>query len=155
MGLEKIRSVSKQGPYQLQVELSDGAGQQLPVARYLFRLDGEEQKFALHLEDEASPPQMSTGSSGIPFSTADRDNDLSEDVSCAKLLSGTTSSFRALMDGGTQTSHLHRLFLLQAVGGSAAAATGTSTADFPEGLAGRAESRREKCFGRQRDKDTL
>lgn len=91
MGLEKIRSVSKQGPYQLQVELSDGAGQQLPVARYLFQLDGEEKKFALHLVDEASSPQMS-GSSGIPFSTADRDNDLSEDVSCAKLLSGTTSS---------------------------------------------------------------
>lgn len=92
MGLEKIRSISKQGRYRLQVELSDGAGQQLPAARYLFRLDGEEQKFALHLEAEASSPQMSTGGSGIPFSTADRDNDLSEDVSCAKLLSGTTSS---------------------------------------------------------------
>lgn len=90
LGLEKIRSVSKQGPYQLQVVLSDGAGQRLPVARYPFRLDGEEKKFALHLEDEASSPQMSTGSSGIPFSTADRDNDLSEDLSCAKMLSGTT-----------------------------------------------------------------
>ncbi|TWW58104.1 angiopoietin-related protein 4-like [Takifugu flavidus] len=88
LGLEKIRSVSKQGPYQLQVELSDGAGQQLPVARYRFQLDGEEEKFALHLEDEAPSPRKSTGSSGIPFSTADRDNDLSEDVSCAKLLSG-------------------------------------------------------------------
>lgn len=92
MGLEKIRSVSKQGPHQLQVELSDGAGQQLPGARYRFQLDGEEEKFALHLEDEAPSPRTSTGSSGIPFSTADRDNDLSEDVSCAKLLSGTTSS---------------------------------------------------------------
>lgn len=92
MGLEKIRSLSQQGAYQLQVELSDGAGRQLPVARYPFRLDGEEKKFALHLEDEASSPQVSTGSSGIPFSTADRDNDLSQDLSCAKLLSGATSS---------------------------------------------------------------
>lgn len=93
MGLEKIRSVSKQGPYELQVELSDGDGQQLPVAQYRFQLDGEEKKFALHLQDETSSPQMSTGSSGIPFSTADRDNDLAEDINCAEVLSGTASTY--------------------------------------------------------------
>lgn len=90
MGLEKIHSVSKQGPYELQVELSDGAGQQLPVAQYGFQLDGEETKFALHLEDQTASPPMSTGYSGIPFSTVDRDNDLAVDVNCAKLLSGMT-----------------------------------------------------------------
>lgn len=90
MGLEKIHSVSKQGPYELRVELSDGAGPQLPVGRYRFQLDGEEQKFALHLEEETASTPMSTGSSGIPFSTADRDNDLAVKVNCAKLLSGMT-----------------------------------------------------------------
>lgn len=90
MGLEKIRSVSKQGPYELQVELSDEAGQQLPVARYAFQLGGEEDKFALHLEDKTASPPMTKGSSGIPFSTADRDNDLAVEVNCAEMLSGMT-----------------------------------------------------------------
>uniref|UniRef100_H3CXW4 Angiopoietin like 4 n=1 Tax=Tetraodon nigroviridis TaxID=99883 RepID=H3CXW4_TETNG len=88
LGLEKIRSVSKQGPYQLRVELSNGAGQQLPVARYGFHLDGEDKKFALRLEDETASPPATAGGSGIPFSTADRDNDLAVDVNCAELLSG-------------------------------------------------------------------
>lgn len=108
MGLEKMRSISEQGPYELQVELSDG-GQPLPVARYRFRLDGEEEKFALHLEDQSSSPQVSTGSSGVPFSTADRDNDLAADVNCAELLSGMYIGPRrpsgTVMDAGTQRSH--------------------------------------------------
>ncbi|XP_008277579.1 angiopoietin-related protein 4-like [Stegastes partitus] len=91
LGLENIRSVSKQGQYMLQVELSDEAGQQ-HEARFLFHLDGEEEKFALHLEQESSSgaqeKTMSTGASGLPFSTADSDNDLAADVNCAKLLSG-------------------------------------------------------------------
>lgn len=95
MGLENIHSLSKQGQYILQVELTDWAGQQLPVARYRFQLDGVEKKFTLHLEDESSSGVqekiMSTGASGLPFSTADRDNDLAADVNCAELLSGTTS----------------------------------------------------------------
>lgn len=156
MGLEKIRSLSKQGPYQLQVELSDGAGQQLPVVRYGFQLDGEEKKFALQLEDETASPPFTTGSSGIPFSTADRDNDLAVDVNCAELLSGMTppSTPEQRVNG-----HKHLIlliaFLLQAVGGSAAAAAGTLTADIPEGRAHRAESSRgnPRCFGRHRDED--
>lgn len=108
MGLEKIRSVSKQGPYELQVELRDGAGQKLPVARYGFQLDGEEAEFALHLEDEAASPPMLTGRSGIPFSTVDRDHDLAVDVNCAKLLSGMTPpSTPEQRDDGTQTSDFY------------------------------------------------
>ena len=97
LGLESIHSLSKQGQYVLQVELSDEAGQQ-QAARYGFQLDGEEKTFALHLEDEGESPSgvqeriMTTGASGLPFSTADRDNDLAADVNCAELLSGTTSS---------------------------------------------------------------
>ncbi len=95
LGLENIHSISRQGQYVLQVELSDWAGQQ-PVAHYRFQLDGEEKKFTLHLEDESSPQDqekvMTTGGSGLPFTTADRDNDLAADINCAELLSGMTAS---------------------------------------------------------------
>ncbi|XP_051232587.1 angiopoietin-related protein 4 [Dicentrarchus labrax] len=96
LGLENIHSLSKQGQYVLQVELSDWAEeqqqQQPAAARYRFQLEGEEQKFTLHLEEESSSEVqekiMTTGASGLPFSTADRDNDLAADVNCAELLSG-------------------------------------------------------------------
>ncbi|KAF3690748.1 Angiopoietin-related protein 4 Angiopoietin-like protein 4 Precursor [Channa argus] len=91
LGLENIHSLSKQGPYILQVELSDQSGQQ-QAARYQFQLDGEEEKFALHLKQEPSSGAqeeiMNTGASDLPFSTADRDNDLAADINCAQLLSG-------------------------------------------------------------------
>ncbi|XP_023147408.1 angiopoietin-related protein 4-like [Amphiprion ocellaris] len=91
LGLENIHSVSRQGQYILQVELSDESGQQ-QEARFQFHLDGEEMKFALHLEQDSSSgvqeKAMTTGASGLPFSTADRDNDLAADVNCAELLSG-------------------------------------------------------------------
>nr|XP_040039377.1 angiopoietin-related protein 4-like [Gasterosteus aculeatus aculeatus] len=92
LGLENIRALSSQGQHVLQVELSDCAGQRRLEARYRFRLDGEEEKFALHLEQEASPGAEETMAtpeeSGLPFSTADRDNDLASDGNCAALLSG-------------------------------------------------------------------
>ncbi|XP_041863206.1 angiopoietin-related protein 4-like [Melanotaenia boesemani] len=91
LGLDNIHSLSKQGEYILQVELSDEAGLQ-QAARYKFNLDGEEMMFAIHLEQESSSgPQekiISTGDSGLPFSTADRDNDLAADINCAEMLSG-------------------------------------------------------------------
>lgn len=76
----------------MQVQVSDQAGEQ-HTARYQFQLDGEEKKFALHLQQETpSGPEeeiMTTGAAGLPFSTADRDNDLSAEVNCAEQLSGT------------------------------------------------------------------
>lgn len=59
--------------------------------------------FALHLQQEASAGArekiLTTEASGLPFSTADRDNDLTADVNCAELLSGTTerSGFKDLI----------------------------------------------------------
>ncbi|XP_041791706.1 angiopoietin-related protein 4-like [Chelmon rostratus] len=92
LGLDNIHSLSKQGQYVLQVELSGLAGQQQAAARYRFQLDGEEKLFTLRLEEESSPGVQEeiimTGASGLPFSTADRDNDLAADVNCADLLSG-------------------------------------------------------------------
>uniref|UniRef100_A0A3B4YXE6 Angiopoietin-related protein 4-like n=1 Tax=Seriola lalandi dorsalis TaxID=1841481 RepID=A0A3B4YXE6_SERLL len=91
LGLENIHSLSKQGQYVLQVELSDWAGEQ-HMAHYRFLLDGEEKLFALHLEQETSSGAeeeiMTTAASGRPFSTADRDNDLTADINCAELLTG-------------------------------------------------------------------
>ncbi|XP_035032309.1 angiopoietin-related protein 4-like [Hippoglossus stenolepis] len=91
LGLENIRSLSTQGQYVLQVELSDRAGEQ-QTTRYQFNLDGEEKKYAVHLEQEASAGVQedifTTGASGVSFSTADRDNDLAADANCAELLSG-------------------------------------------------------------------
>lgn len=110
LGLENIHSLSKQGQYILQVELSDQAGEH-QAARYQFQLDGEEKKFALHLEQESSSGVqeeiMTTGASGLPFSTADNDNDLSADVNCAQLLSGTivsSSTSDALLPGNMKIS---------------------------------------------------
>ncbi|XP_037530437.1 angiopoietin-related protein 4 isoform X2 [Nematolebias whitei] len=91
LGLDNIHSLSRQGQYVLQVELSDEAGQQ-QIARYKFQLEGEDKMFALHLQQEASSGAqekiLTTEASGLPFSTADRDNDLTADVNCAELLSG-------------------------------------------------------------------
>lgn len=87
LGLDNIHSLSKQGRYVLQVELSDKAGQQQEV-RYQFHLDGEEEKFALRLGQESPSGLQENPVNGVPFSTVDRDNDLAADVNCAELLSG-------------------------------------------------------------------
>ncbi|XP_013862735.1 angiopoietin-related protein 4 [Austrofundulus limnaeus] len=89
LGLDNIRSLSKQGRQVLQVELSDEVGQQ-QEARYNFQLDGEEKKFALHLQKDSSSgaQEQLLSADGLPFSTADRDNDLTADINCAELLSG-------------------------------------------------------------------
>ena len=92
LGLDRIHSLSNQGLYTLQVQLSDRTGEE-QLVNYRFRLDGWEHDYALHLAptNPAGVPAgaMATGDSGLPFSTADRDNDLSADVNCAKSLSGT------------------------------------------------------------------
>ncbi|XP_041648282.1 angiopoietin-related protein 4-like [Cheilinus undulatus] len=88
LGLENIHSLSKQGQYILQVEVSDGS--ELQTSHYGFKLDGEEKMFTLHLQPESENQEdiMKMGASGLPFSTADRDNDLVQDANCAELLSG-------------------------------------------------------------------
>ncbi|KAK5869719.1 hypothetical protein PBY51_024417 [Eleginops maclovinus] len=90
LGLENIHALSQQGPYVLQVELSDWAGEQQHQAQYQLKLEGEEKRFALHLESLSGVQEkiMTTGKSGLPFSTVDIDNDLSADINCAELLSG-------------------------------------------------------------------
>ncbi|KAF7667833.1 hypothetical protein LDENG_00044970 [Lucifuga dentata] len=91
LGLENILSLSKQGQYLLHIELSDWSGQEQSV-HYHFQLDGEENMYALHLQQVSSSGVlkqiMIPEPSGLPFSTSDRDNDLNADINCAELLSG-------------------------------------------------------------------
>lgn len=168
MGLENIRALSSQGQHVLQVELSDCAGQRRLEARYRFRLDGEEEKFALHLEQEASPGAEETMAtpeeSGLPFSTADRDNDLASDVNCAALLSGTTDPptphtrtgrligfYRTKTNKQMKPKNALLFVSLQVVGGSVTAGGPTSMGDIPEGSAstgGGSSPEDKRCSGR-------
>ncbi|MBN3276461.1 ANGL4 protein, partial [Polyodon spathula] len=90
LGLEQIHALSKQGGYVLHVQLTDW-NDQVQSLEYSFRLGGEESSYTLHLQ-EGSPGNLenalSTGSSGLPFSTRDRDSDLKSDINCAKHLTG-------------------------------------------------------------------
>lgn len=169
MGLDNIHSLSKQGQNILQVELSDEGGQQ-QAARYQFHLDGEEEKFALHLEQRSGAQEdvMATGASGVPFSTADRDNDLAEDINCAELLSGTTPSLKLFtsshrnkknrLNKSQRRPFIKNTLLLQVVGGSAAAVSQTSMESIPEGRACSGDTSPEDrgCFQQsQRNRETL
>lgn len=97
MGLDHIHALASQGRYLLRVELSDWRQQPPDVATYGFQLAGEEQQFALRLQEESSTQErlLTTGTSGLPFSTADRDSDSAADVNCAQLLSGATTVLAA------------------------------------------------------------
>lgn len=91
LGLEKMLSISKQRPHVLQIELSDWRGETQSVS-YSFQLDGEESNYALHVQPTTPSnleSALTTGPDGLPFSTADRDQDLKEDANCALQLSGS------------------------------------------------------------------
>ncbi|XP_051930043.1 angiopoietin-related protein 4-like [Hippocampus zosterae] len=91
LGLENIHTISKQGQYLLEVELTDSTGES-HANLYRVQIDGKEKNYALYLEQistsGAQGGSLMTGAAGLPFSTADRDNDLAADVNCAELHSG-------------------------------------------------------------------
>uniref|UniRef100_A0A3B4B7H0 Fibrinogen C-terminal domain-containing protein n=1 Tax=Periophthalmus magnuspinnatus TaxID=409849 RepID=A0A3B4B7H0_9GOBI len=85
LGLAHIHTLARQGRYMLQVELSDSSRQSHVISSE-FQLEGEEGQFSLHLgpDSDASLGGLfsAAGSSGLPFSTPDRDNDLSAEDNC-------------------------------------------------------------------------
>ncbi|KAJ0032709.1 hypothetical protein NQD34_002790 [Periophthalmus magnuspinnatus] len=91
LGLAHIHTLARQGRYMLQVELSDSSRQSHVISSE-FQLEGEEGQFSLHLgpDSDASLGGLfsAPGSSGLPFSTPDRDNDLSAEDNCAQKHSG-------------------------------------------------------------------
>ncbi|KAJ8374713.1 hypothetical protein SKAU_G00052930, partial [Synaphobranchus kaupii] len=90
LGLEKIHTLSQQGDYVLQVELSDWKDEARTI-KYPFHLSGEENNYALHLQEGSSgnlESALTSDPSGVPFSTRDKDNDQKTEMNCAKHLSG-------------------------------------------------------------------
>lgn len=90
LGLEKIHSVSKGGNYILKVQFSDWRDE-VQTINYPFRLNGEESNYSLRILGSPAgnlESSLSTETSGVPFSTRDKDNDQKNDLNCAKQLSG-------------------------------------------------------------------
>ncbi|XP_062843365.1 angiopoietin-related protein 4 [Trichomycterus rosablanca] len=91
LGLEKIHRLTRDGDYILRIQMSDWLDEHRAV-QYRFRLAGEKQNYSLRiLESPAGNLESalsSESSSGLPFSTRDRDNDQKLDLNCAKHLSG-------------------------------------------------------------------
>ncbi|KAM9845239.1 angiopoietin-related protein 4 [Aulostomus maculatus] len=92
LGLEKIHSITKDGGYILNINLSDW-GNDLATVLLPFQLGGEETKYSLQIKETGtfSTLESSLGAdatTGLPFSTRDQDNDQKNDTNCAKHLSG-------------------------------------------------------------------
>lgn len=92
LGLEKLHSIAKDGGYILNLGMSDWNGDKASV-RLPFSLGGPNTKYSLYVKKEGafSPLESSLGpdaTNGIPFSTADQDNDRKADANCAMNLSG-------------------------------------------------------------------
>lgn len=90
LGLEKIYSVSKGGNYILKVQFSDWRDEVQSI-NYHFHLNGEESNYSLRILERPAgnlESSLSTETSGVPFSTRDKDNDQKNDLNCAKQLSG-------------------------------------------------------------------
>lgn len=100
LGLEKIYSVSKGGNYILKVQFSDWRDEAQTI-NYPIRLNGEESNYSLRILGSPAgnlESSLSTESSGVPFSTRDKDNDQKNDLNCAKQLSGNIMRPWAIKD---------------------------------------------------------
>lgn len=91
LGLEKIYRITEDQDFILRIQMSDWRDEQR-VVQYRVRLGGVEENYSLRiLESPAGNLESalsSESSSGLPFSTRDRDNDQKIDLNCAKHLSG-------------------------------------------------------------------
>uniref|UniRef100_A0A8C6SZ01 Angiopoietin-like 4 n=1 Tax=Neogobius melanostomus TaxID=47308 RepID=A0A8C6SZ01_9GOBI len=92
LGLEKMHSIAKDDGYILNLGMSDWNGD-LASVRLPFSLGGPDTKYSLYIKKEGafSPLENSLGpdaTNGLPFSTADQDNDRKADANCAANLSG-------------------------------------------------------------------
>ncbi|XP_022542700.1 angiopoietin-related protein 4 [Astyanax mexicanus] len=90
LGLEKMYRVTKDFDYILKIQMSDWRDEQQTVT-FRFRMNGEESGYSLRLLSPPAGPlesSLSSPSSGLAFSTRDKDNDQKNDLNCAKHLSG-------------------------------------------------------------------
>ncbi|XP_076026309.1 angiopoietin-related protein 3 [Genypterus blacodes] len=88
LGLKKIHSLTQQGTYTLRVDLEDWK-EEKHWAEYNFSLDGPYTNYTLHLSHFSGDlADAIANSTGVSFSTKDRDNDNHRNSQCARTYTG-------------------------------------------------------------------
>lgn len=88
LGLKKIHSLAQQGAYILRIDLEDWK-EEKHWAEYNFSLEGPSQHYALHLSHLSGDlADAMSNSTGMSFSTKDRNNDNQRNSNCARNYTG-------------------------------------------------------------------
>ncbi|XP_074491056.1 angiopoietin-related protein 3 [Sebastes fasciatus] len=88
LGLEKIHSVTQQGVYILRIDLEDWKEGKL-WAEYRFSLEGPSKGYTLHVSHFSGDlPDAMANSTGMRFSSKDRNNDNHRHSNCARSYAG-------------------------------------------------------------------
>ncbi|XP_022623234.1 angiopoietin-related protein 3 [Seriola dumerili] len=88
LGLKKIHSLAQQGAYILRIDLEDWK-EEKHWAEYCFSLEGPSKDYTLHVSHYSGDlPDAMANSTGMRFSTKDRNNDNHRNPNCARNYSG-------------------------------------------------------------------
>ncbi|XP_028260565.1 angiopoietin-related protein 3 [Parambassis ranga] len=88
LGLKKIHSLTQQGVYIFRVDLEDWR-EEKHWAEYRFSLEGPSKDYTLHISHLSGDlPDAMANSTGMRFSTKDRNNDNNRNSNCARNYSG-------------------------------------------------------------------
>ncbi|CAN9500875.1 unnamed protein product [Ophioblennius macclurei] len=88
LGLKKIHSLAQQGTHILRVDLEDWK-EEKHWAEYRFSLEGPSRDYAIHVSHlSGNLPDVIGNSSGIRFSTKDRNNDSQRSATCSRNYTG-------------------------------------------------------------------
>ncbi len=88
LGLKKIHSFTQQAAYILRIDLEDWR-EEKHWAEYLFSLEGPTKDYTLHVSHFSGDlPDAMTNSTGMRFSTKDRNNDNHRNANCARNYTG-------------------------------------------------------------------
>lgn len=88
LGLKKIYSFTQQGAYILRIDLEDWK-EEKHWAEYRFSLEGPSTDYTLHVSNFSGDlPDAMANSTGMRFSTKDRNNDNHRNPNCARNYTG-------------------------------------------------------------------
>lgn len=88
LGLKKIHSFAQQGIYILRIDMEDWK-EERHWAEYHFSLEGPAKDYTLHVSHISSDlPDAMTNTTGMRFSTKDRNNDSHRNTNCARNYTG-------------------------------------------------------------------
>lgn len=88
LGLKKIHSFTQQGVYILRIDLEDWKEGKHWV-EYIFSMDGPSEAYTLHVSHFSGDlPDAMANSTGMRFSTKDRNNDNHQNSNCARSYTG-------------------------------------------------------------------